>query len=219
MHSVVIDPKAPVMLLNMDHNTVSDEQLLSAWADGDNAAGTALVDRHFERVSQFFRNKVGAEIEDLVQQTFLACVEARSRYEHRSSFVTFLLGIARNQLFNFYKSRRREPVDVTISSVRDLGTSPSGALARRDDERLLADALQRVSLDAQTILELAYWDGLDGPEIAEVLVVPLNTAYTRLRRARESLRAQLRALAPDHPAGEAAWSLISRTLPSDSSDG
>jgi RNA polymerase sigma factor (sigma-70 family) len=199
----------------MDASAPTDDQLLSSWAQGDRRAGAQLVERHFIRVRRFFHNKVGADLEDLVQQTFLGCVEAHSRYERRSSFPTFLLGIARNQLFNYYKSRRREAVDVTVSSVRDLGTSPTGALAKRDDERLLANALQQISMEAQVILELAYWDDFDGAGIAAVLDVPLNTAYTRLRRARESLRARLQELAPDHVGAEQAWRTFNHTLQAD----
>jgi RNA polymerase sigma-70 factor (ECF subfamily) len=70
-------------------------------------------------------------------------------------------------------------------------------LAKREDERLLTEALRRVPLDAQVVLELAYWEGLDGAEIAQVLAVPLNTAYSRLRRAKITLLDRLRELAPD----------------------
>ena len=50
------------------------------------------------------------------------------------------------------------------------------------------------------MLELAYWEGLDGLELAHALEVPLNTAYSRLRRAKLALRERLQELAPDHVA-------------------
>lgn len=198
----------------MDSRAPSDDELLNAWADGDCRAGSDLVDRHFARVNRFFRNKVGAELEDLVQQTFLGCVEARGRYEKRSSFVTFLLSIARHQLFNHYRAHRRVTFDeVTSTRLIDSGTSPVGTLAKRDEERLLARALQQLPLDSQVILELAYWEELDGPEIAVVLDLPVNTVYTRLRRARDALREILRSLAPDHADRAAAWRFLSVGAP------
>ena len=173
-----------------------DAELLAAWSSGSRSAGDVLIDRYFEVVHRFFRNKVGAEIDDLVQQTFLGCVEARASYRREASFKTFLLAIARNQLFMHYR-RTRNRADFSVSSICDLGTSPTGVIARRQEEQLVAQALQRVSLDAQVILELAYWEGLGGTAIAEVLDVPLNTAYSRLQRAKQSLRECLRELAPD----------------------
>ena len=173
----------------MSGTAATDGEVLAQWSAGSRVAGNELIERHFDTVHRFFRNKVGSDIEDLMQQTFLACVEARTRYQGQASFKTFLLAIARNQLFTHYSKRRRE--------VHDLGTSPTGVLAKREDEHLLSEALRRVPLDAQVVLELAYWEGMDGAEIAQVLEVPLNTAYSRLRRAKLTLLDRLRDLAPD----------------------
>ena len=181
----------------MSGTAATDGELLAQWSAGSRVAGNELIERHFDTVHRFFRNKVGSDIEDLMQQTFLACVEARTRYQGQASFKTFLLAIARNQLFTHYSKRRREVLDFTLTSVHDLGTSPTGVLAKREDEHLLSEALRRVPLDAQVVLELAYWEGMDGAEIAQVLEVPLNTAYSRLRRAKLTLRDRLRDLAPD----------------------
>lgn len=166
----------------------SDSELLIAWGNGCREAGDALIERHFATVYRFFRSKVGVELEDLVQQTFLACVEARSRFRGESSFKTFLLAIARYQLYARYSQMRKEALDVTLTSIRDLGASPTGILVKREQEARLIDALQRLPIEAQMILELAYAEGLDGPEIAAVLEVPLNTVYSRLSRAKQQLR-------------------------------
>jgi RNA polymerase sigma factor (sigma-70 family) len=175
----------------------SDADLLESWSTGSRAAGDELIKRHFDVLHRFFRNKVGAELEDLVQQTLLACIEARARYRGDASFKTFLLAIARNQLFTHYGKRRRTALDVDAISVRDLQTSPSGVVARHEDERLLLGALRSVPLDAQVVLELVYWEGLDGNDLARVLDVPLNTAYVRVHRAKIALRERMTQLAPD----------------------
>lgn len=178
----------------------TDAELLDRWAEGSLIAANELIERHFAAVHRFFCHKVVSESEDLIQQTFLACIEARERYQGRSSFKTFLLAIARNQLFNHYARTQRHVLDVSLQSVRDLGTSPSGAMARSEDERLLIEALQHIPLDAQIVLELVYWEGLDVVEVAAVLEVPVNTVYSRLRRAKLALRDKLSELSPgrDH---------------------
>lgn len=175
----------------------SDAELLQRWGEGQRGAGNELVERHFSTLHRFFRNKAGSEVEDLVQQTFLACVEARTRYRGDASFKTFLLSIARNQLFKHYSQRARCLVDADASSVRDLRTSPTGVLTKRQDQQLLLEALQRIPLDFQIMLELVFWEGLDIVQIASVLAVPPNTAYSRLRRAKLALRAELAALSPE----------------------
>ena len=174
----------------------SDAELLQRWGEGSTQAGNELVERHFATLHRFFRNKAGSEVEDLVQQTFLACVEARARFRGDASFKTVLLSIARNQLFKHYSRAERRVVDGSLSSVRDLRTSPTGAIAKRQDQELLLEALRQLPLDAQVILELGFWEGLDAVEIAAVLDLPLNTTYSRLRRAKLALREKLDALAP-----------------------
>jgi RNA polymerase sigma-70 factor (ECF subfamily) len=175
--------------------TPADQELFEQWRSGDTRAGSCLVRRHFDALHRFFSSKAQGQVEDLIQQTFVACIEARDAFRGESTFRAYILGIARLQLLTYYrKSRRQRSVDFTSTSVRDLGLSPTGALAQREDERLLSLALQHVPVDQQIALELTYWEGLKAPEIARVLGVPENTVYTRLRRAREHLRRALEAL-------------------------
>jgi RNA polymerase sigma factor (sigma-70 family) len=176
---------------------VTDGELLARWADGDRVAGQHLIERHFTNVYGFFRGCAASERQDLVQQTFLACVEGRARYQQQGSFRAFLLGIARHQLYAYYRQQRRECLDVSLSPLRDLGTTPTGLIARREGEHRLREAIQRIPLEAQVVLELAYWQGLDGPEIAEALNVPINTVYSRVHRAKAYLGEKLRELNPD----------------------
>jgi RNA polymerase sigma factor (sigma-70 family) len=172
----------------------SDGDLLSQWAAGSRPAGDILIERYFGLLHRFFRTKTATESADLVQQTFLACIEARGRYRGVASFKAFLLGIARNQLFSHYARRKKQALDDTMTSVHDLRTSPSGMVARREHQQLLQEALMRIPLEAQTILELVYWEGLRGAELASVLDVPPNTASSKLRRARLLLEARLMEL-------------------------
>jgi DNA-directed RNA polymerase specialized sigma24 family protein len=158
-------------------------ELLDAWRGGDVRAGDVLSRRYFAQLSRFFRNKVDVGVEDLIQSTFLASVAGRDSFREASSFRTYLFAIARHHLYAHYRRRGRE-VDFVQTSVVDLGASPSGPLTRREE----AGA---IPLEFQIVLELTYWEGMKGPEIAEVLEIPANTVRSRLARAREALRQAL----------------------------
>src|ERR1051325_6527963 len=80
-----------------------DLALLESWRAGDVRAGQALFRRYFHDVYRFFANKVGAEADELVQQTFAASVVAAARFRGGSSFRTYLFAIAGNQLDNFLR--------------------------------------------------------------------------------------------------------------------
>ena len=178
-----------------------DAELLQRWRSGDKSAGDALFNRHFESLRRFFRNKVGVtEVEDLLQRTLLACVESVERFRSDASFRTYLFAIARNQFAEHLRRKgrksMREAVDLSITSVRDAGMSPSLVAAAHEQHALIAEAMQSIPVDFQITLELFYWEQLKGPELAEVLGISPATVRTRLHRARTALKKRLAELAP-----------------------
>jgi RNA polymerase sigma-70 factor (ECF subfamily) len=177
---------------------VTDFELLDRWGQGDRTAGAELFDRHFDALYRFFSNKVQEAPHDLMQQTVLACVEGRARFRREASFRTYLFQTARFQLYAYYRSREQDrKLDFETASVADLGTSPTGVIARKEDERLLLEGLRRIPLQYQVLLELYVWEDLTGAEVAEVLEMPESTVRGRLRIANDRLRAELLALAGD----------------------
>jgi len=173
----------------------TDKELLGAWGGGDRAAGNELFRRHFSAVHRFFANKVDRDVEDLVQRTFMACTEGRDRFEGRSSFRTYVLGIANHLVCNAYRRKRaRVEVDLDRDSIVDLGASPSTLFAEQEEQRVLLEALRRIPLTSQVVLELYYWERLTGPQLGEVLGIPEDTARSRVRTAKQLLRKALAQL-------------------------
>jgi RNA polymerase sigma-70 factor (ECF subfamily) len=177
----------------------SDDELLTAWRQGDTRSGRELFERHYEAVDRFFRSKVGDDAGDLAQRTFLGCLESveADRYESRDSFRSWLFAIAYRQLCKFYResSRDREHLDFNTVSARDLAPTPGSILAKSEQERLLLAALREIPLDMQVALELHYWEQMSDAEIARTLGQPLGTIKSRIRRARQVLADKLAELA------------------------
>jgi RNA polymerase sigma-70 factor (ECF subfamily) len=172
----------------------TDEELLDAWRDGDRAAGNELIERHFAPICRFFRSKLGDDVEDLIQRTFLDCVESRGRIAG-PTFRSWLFAVARNRLFDHLREGLRRPVDDLGSrSIADLRTQGSGLMARAEERELVVQAMDALPLDFRITLELAYWEGLDGAEVAAALGVSPHTVRSRLSRARKLLEDELAAL-------------------------
>lgn len=175
---------------------MEDLTLLAAWRGGDAAAGGSLFDRYFEVVRRFFQHKVYEDdTVDLIQETFLACVENADGFRGDASFRAYLLGIARHKLRDYWRAKGRSiHVDLDTAALVDLDPSPSSVLRRQSSRQRLVEALHGIPLDHQILLELHYWEGLSGPELALVLGVPEGTVRSRLSRARELLRERLAML-------------------------
>lgn len=177
----------------------TDDELLSAWQDGDARAGEQLFDRYFKALTRFFRNKIGEGIDDLIQQTVLGLLESKGAFRGEGSFRSFVFGVAYNVLRNHFRRARRDAgqLDVGVTSIAQLGTGPVEVLAKRHEERLLLQALRSIPIEHQVLLELYFWEPLTAPEIAEVLGVPVGTVRTRIRRAKVLLEAEIGSLTAD----------------------
>ncbi len=179
---------------------VDDFALLDQWGSGNRTAGNTLLMRHFDTVYRFFVGKIGddGEVDDLIQRTFLACVEARDRFRREAAFRTFLLTVARHELFGYFRRKRTQGArsqPLGSMSIAELGSSVRAAMVRREEERLLLSALREIPLDLQITIELHYWEGLSTSELASVLEIPQGTVKSRLRRAREALHDAMARLA------------------------
>ena len=94
----------------------SDRELIDAWARGDKRAGDAFVERHFDGLYRFFANHLHAEIADLVQRTFVACIAKREQFPDGVSVRAFLYGIAHKELLMTMRKHAREQQAVRIRS-------------------------------------------------------------------------------------------------------
>ena len=168
-----------------------DVELYRAWRAGDRKRGRILVERHYDAVVRFFRMKLDAKTaDDLVQRTFLVCVDATSEFRGDGTFKAYLFGIARRVLLSHYndKHRLREDPDFNASSAFELQPGPVTVAAARADQRLLVEALRKIPVEMQITLELFYWEGLGVDELAAALDIPVGTVKSRLHRARTILR-------------------------------
>jgi len=166
--------------------------MLQRWRAGDRRAGEQLCARHFEDIYRFFEHKIPGEADDLTQQTFLACVKARDQFRGQSTFRTYLYSIARNELYmRLRQIPKYEHVDLEVSSLDELVTSPSKQLNEQQELAQIRAALRQLPVEQQLLLEFHYWHDLDAAALAELFEASPGTIRVRLLRARRALRDQL----------------------------
>lgn len=172
----------------------NDRELVERWRGGDDAAKQALLRRHYPAMERFFAGKLPAAAPDLTQQTFLACLEAADSLENAASFRAFLYGVARHILLRYLRSEGQRPCVETYTTRPGETTTPTGAIARREEQLLLLRAMEALPIDQRIALEMHYWESLDSREIGEVLRIPQSTVTTRLSRARARLVKRVESL-------------------------
>ncbi|MCH9685795.1 MAG: sigma-70 family RNA polymerase sigma factor [Deltaproteobacteria bacterium] len=169
---------------------------------GDDRSGEKLVGRYLGVLTRFFHNKVNdpEDAAELISDTMLACVKNKENVKDIEAFRLFLFAAAMNILRRYYRKkvkRKRELDDFEDICVGDADGSRSltSNLRLKQETRLLVRALRRVPLDQQIVLELNHVEDLNGTQIAELLGVPPQTVYTRLRRGKERLKVVMTELA------------------------
>lgn len=174
-----------------------DLELLNAWASGDERAGVELFGRHYDSVFRFFNSKGVSDLEDLVQETFLALARGCDAYRGEGSFRGYVFGTARNVLRQHFRRHRRKEgnFDFGSTSVVDLVDSPSEIVAKRAERRLLLEGLRRLAIDDQIVIELYLWESMTATEIGEVLGLGEAAVRSRLHRAKSRLTEDLQSLA------------------------
>lgn len=112
---------------------ISDEALLAACAVGESAALGALFDRHHEAVyrlvSRLLRTE-RAEIDDLVQTTFLEAWRSAQRYDARGSVKSFLFGVAANTVRHHVRSSQRRRSAIADWTPPVASNAPDDAAVR-----------------------------------------------------------------------------------------
>jgi RNA polymerase sigma-70 factor (ECF subfamily) len=178
-----------------------DVVVLQRWRDGDQRAGEELCARHFEGIYRFFEYKLPEEADDLTQRTFLACLKARDQFRAQSTFRTYLYSIARNELYMWFRRQPRwQHVDLEVSSLNELVSSPSKQLGKQQELEQVRAALRQLPVEQQLLLEFHYWHDLEAAELAELFATNPGTIRVRLLRARRSLRERLATV--DLPAAD-----------------
>jgi RNA polymerase sigma-70 factor (ECF subfamily) len=115
------------------------------------------------------------------------------------------MGIARKQLLKHLERKRPRGHEVPHSQVDlvDIRTSPTGVLARLDQQRVFLDALLPLAPEYREVIELYFWQDRKIPEIAAALEIAVGTVKSRLHRGKAAMRAAIEAMgiAPQLRAG------------------
>lgn len=149
-----------------------------------------VYDEHFPFVWKSLRRLGVREVDtaDAAQEVFLVAYRKLDEFEGRSKLSTWLFGIClrvardRSRLAHV---RREVSDEATMLGRIDPSNDVSVEAERREAAVLLERVLGEMDFDQRAVFTLFELEGLSGEQIAELLQIPLGTAYSRLRLARE----------------------------------
>jgi RNA polymerase sigma-70 factor (ECF subfamily) len=156
----------------------------------------ALFRKHADDVHRIVRRLLGpgateADVDDLVQQVFLAVHRALPRFRGESKTSTWIYGIASKTVLHHLRGRRRYQVMVARLEADPWPIQPERQLESRDELRRVWRCLMQIKPKKRVVFVLHEIEGMSGPEIAEMLSTSEATVRSRLHHARRELMALL----------------------------
>jgi RNA polymerase sigma-70 factor, ECF subfamily len=171
---------------------------------GDAAAWEGIVRLHNRRIYNLcyrFTNSPD-NAEDLTQEVFIKLYRTLATYDvEKGAFTTWLTTLTRNLLVDHFRRSRQDRVtdsiDAGITEDDDFpslsdrlpyqGPSPADRLASQETQKMVQQALGRLSPELREAVILRDLQDMDYKEIAQVLRVPEGTVKSRINRGRTEL--------------------------------
>jgi RNA polymerase sigma-70 factor (ECF subfamily) len=184
---------------------MDDVELIAAVAGGDDVALRALFTRHAPWMAARLRAVLpAADVEDVLQETFLAVWRGARHCRLEGSVGGWLWGIARRQAAGWL--RRRGPAELLLPALvaadgRHPGDPADAVLSRA----ALAEAVAALGPEGnpqREVWRLMYVEDRTVAEVAELMGVPEGTVKSRARRVRQLMRAALQRHEPVREGGE-----------------
>jgi RNA polymerase sigma-70 factor (ECF subfamily) len=177
--------------------SISDEQLMLRYRDGDVGAFQDLYARHRGGLFRYVLRHIGlrSAAEEVFQETWTNIISSRTRYRVEARFATFLYRVAHNCVIDHF--RRKPPLQlISLDEAADEAMQVAGpdrdrperAVALRQSARRLLSALALLPPDQREAFLLHEEGGLTLEEIAAVTGVGKETVKSRLRYALAKLR-------------------------------
>ncbi|MCM1378419.1 MAG: sigma-70 family RNA polymerase sigma factor [Clostridium sp.] len=179
--------------------SMTDEQLVKAYAQGSNEAFDALLKRHQDRVFNYILRIIKNEdvANDIFQETFVKAILTikQGRYKENGKFPAWISRIAHNLIIDFYRQEKSENLqstdieDVDILNRKELSEATIEDIIVSDQIRNdIKYLIQELPPLQREVLNMRYYQNLSFKEIAELTGVSINTALGRMRYAIINLR-------------------------------
>ena len=179
----------------------SDESLMLLYQQGDQAAFETLYRKYKDVLYRYFLKHCSdrQQSEELYQEVWIKLINSAARYTPKAKFKTYLFTIAHNTLVDFYrKAKPAQTIEFEDAEMTEDFTSNPATLALPEDEftlkqkaKQLMNALEELPADQKETALLHFEEDMSVQEIAEITQVKTETAKSRLRYAKNKLKAAL----------------------------
>jgi len=189
--------------VSADFAESGEEILVDRARTGDMSACAALMRKYNQRLYRAIRSvlKTGADVEDTMQDTYVAVLRNMEQFEGRAQFGTWLLKIGTNAALARLRKQMRvvqlddlpdlDDLEPSLDLDADPTRTPEQHVSNYEIAALVEAAIDRLPYDYRQVFMLRMVEGLDTSETAVVLGLGEDAVRQRLHRAREMLQVDI----------------------------
>ena len=181
---------------------MSEQELLERCRKGNVEAFEQLIEAYQGKILNYCFRMLGnrSDAEDAAQEVFVKVYRFIGSFTGQSSFSTWLYKVASNVCFDILRKRKRrggeslslqqytaegEEFDLPLE---DDSYSPDRSFQRTEAQRVLKEALEKLSPEHRRVIILRDIEGLSYEEIAGIVGTAAGTVKSRINRARQILQ-------------------------------
>jgi len=178
--------------------------LVRRCVSGDAAAWQEIVQQYHRRIYNICYRFSGSadDAADLSQEVFIKMYRTLSTFDTtRASFMTWVTTVTRNLLVDHFRKGKYDRITDSLEAtagnqedgltlaeqLEDRGASPEARMRSQETQKLVHEALRRLSPELREAVILRDLQDLDYKDIAKVLNVPEGTVKSRINRGRTEL--------------------------------
>ncbi len=176
-----------------------DEQLISAYLEGDDHSLSVLVDRYLADAYNFaFKLTNDSHIaEDITQESFMKAWKNIRKFIPGNSFQSWLFSIIRNTSIDYLRKNRELPFsnfetqegyNTIMSTLTDTEPLQDELITMAENTRYVENLLEQINPQYREVLTLRHTSNMTFDEMSKILRRPLHTVKSQYRRGITSLR-------------------------------
>lgn len=188
---------------------ISESEIVKRILSGEKELYEILIRRNNQKLYRVIRSYIhdNAEVEDIMQNTYLKAFEKLYQFKQDSTFATWLIRIGINEalvrlrekgkLLNLSTSLAEYKSDAILETPGSDQLNPEKRIIMNEAKQLMESAIDSLDVDYRTVYMMREIEEMTMAEISECLNISVSNAKVRFHRAKNMLKEKLFSITSD----------------------
>ncbi|WP_298894339.1 RNA polymerase sigma factor [uncultured Psychroserpens sp.] len=191
-----------IKINDFNNHTLSESDIIKRILSGEKELYEILLRRNNQKLYRVIRSYISntAEIEDIMQNTYLKSYEKLYQFKHHSSYSTWLIRIGINEALARLKTKSKV---LHLNTAQNLNSNsilerpdtsqlnPESKIIRKEAKQLLEKTIDSLDTKYKTVYILKEVEEMSIKDIANCLNISTANTKVRLHRAKHMLKEKL----------------------------